>query len=211
MRLFRNLLGIRAKKDPLSKIEIDDDWIVHEGIEDGERHWRTLEGDCVDLHYFPIPPDLPAGQSSIEEFRTAYRSAVDAEVLEIDVCSAAGVSVIRTIVKIPQEPRGNTYVGAYTIPFRDLSYVLKITCQEVGTTGIREAVRLAKSLSSGDISIDDDGQIQGNWSHEDEAYDSDFPFHPLSRCRKCLGIFASSLKVAEELRNLPAFELPSGS
>ena len=198
-------------KDPLSKIDIEDDWIVHEGIAGEERHWHTREADCIDLHYFPIPPDIPGGQSSIEEFRSAYRAAVDAEVLEIDVCRVEGLSVVRTIVKIPQEPRGNTYVGAYTIPFRDFSYVLKITCREVGTTGIREAVRLAKSLSSGDISIDDEGQIQGNWSHEDEAYDSDFPFHPLSRCRKCLGIFATSLKVAEDLSNLPPFELPSAS
>lgn len=209
MRLTRRLLGNRATKDPLSKISIDDSGLIYEGIEDRDKYWRTQYGDCVSLHYFGIPPDIPSGQSSIDEFRAKYRSNVEVDLVEIRICTVAGVSVVRTIAKIPQDPVGITYVGAYTIPFRDFSYVLKISCEEHGMTGAREAVLVARGLSRGDISIDDSGGIQGNWAPDDEAHDSIFPEHPLPRCRAGLRMFESSLTIADELKRLPKFKLPT--
>ncbi len=123
----------------------------------------------------------------------------------------ADLSVVRTIGKILQTPTGMTYVGSYTIPFRDSSYVIKIQCEERGTTGIREAILVDRGLKSGDITIGDSGNIVGDFAPDDEVYDKDFPDHPLSRCRRGLCMISSSLSVAEDVKRLPRFDLPSPS
>ena len=122
--------------------------------------------------------------------------------------------VVRTIAKVPQTPHGTTYVGIYTIPFRDIYYVVKILCEERGTTGIREALILQMELTSGENNADDVEELEelvGNLASDDEIYDKDFPDHPLSRCRKGLSMVASSLTISEEIKRLPKFDLPNPS
>lgn len=208
MRLIQRLFGRHSIKDPLLKIDIDDARLANEGVMGGVRLWYTSDGDGIGLYYFAMPPDLPAGRSSMEDFRAAYRSTVNVEVIEIQVGRAAGVPFVRTIAKIPQPETGTTYVGSLTIAFRDCSYVLKIQCEERGITGTREATLMAQGLSAGEITTDDAGGIGGDWAPDDQRHDRNFPGHPLTRCRAGLHLIESSLTVAEELTALPTFELP---
>lgn len=192
-------------------LNLQDKSLKYEGIKNGVRVWYTPDGDGIGLYYFGVPPDLPKGQPAIEAFCTQYRAAIQAEVVEVGIQNVADLSVVRTIGKIPQTPTEMTYVGSYTIPFRDFSYVIKIQCEERGTTGIREATIVDRGLASGGITIDDSGNIVGNLAPDDEVYDKDFPDHPLSRCRRGLCMIASSLSLAEEIKRLPRFDLPSHS
>ncbi|MBC8136664.1 MAG: hypothetical protein H8F28_12315 [Fibrella sp.] len=112
-----------------------------------------------------------------------------------------------------------TFIGSLTLPFRDLSYVVKVQCAEEGVTGIRDAVVLDKMLEAGEIEFSG-GKMQG-WMQdpydpavnaplmrnlsEDIRYDVDFPDHPLSRLRSILGRVQVSLHLAPEIKNAPPF------
>ncbi len=63
-------------RDPLSKIVLDEVDLIDEGIHDGVQVWFTSDGDVIELHHFPIPPDLPSGQPSIDEFCAEFRATM---------------------------------------------------------------------------------------------------------------------------------------
>ena len=110
---------------------------------DGVRVWHTPAGDGLGLFYFPIPPDIPARIDSIAEIRASYRrKALEAggAIIEVDRLALDGCPAIRTIIKMPQQPTGMTYIGSFTLPFRDFSYVVKVECPERGVTGFRDAM-----------------------------------------------------------------------
>lgn len=198
--------------EALTKLTLEHESFEHEGVTDGIRLWRTQDGDAVGLFYFDLPPDLPSRQPTMEAFCVEYRALTEGEgvmVVETGVEEVARLPAVRTIAKIPQTPTGITYVGSYTFPFRDFSYVVKIQCEEHGTTGIREAVLFEKGRSSGQLELDETGNLVGEFMPDDAIHDDDFPTHPLSRCRRSLEVIASSLSLADEVMGLPKFELPS--
>jgi hypothetical protein len=196
---------------------------------DGVRVWHTPAGDGLGLFYFPTPPDIPAGIDSIAEIRAFYRRiALEAgsAIIEVNRLALDGCPAIRTINKVPQQPSGMTYIGSLTLPFRDFSYVVKVQCREVGVTGIREALVADELLQAGVVTIDESGQVQG-WMQDpsdpaakaplgrnradSEEYDARFPEHPLSRLRSVLKRVQETLRVTEELKQVPPFtgEKPS--
>jgi len=189
-----------------------------------ERVWDTKDG--IGLYYFPIPPGIEADIGCVAEVRSAYRKLtagsghglVECETLLIDGCR-----VVRTIIKVPQQPTGMTYLGSLTFPFRDFSFVIKVQCLERGVTGWCEAMVLDESLGSGEIVKDDNkktgpipggapaagdpaflSRFTGNRS-EEEKYDQRFPTHPLLKVRLLLRHLQVTICVADEIRNAPNF------
>lgn len=177
------------------------------GDEGNKRVWHTKDGDGIGLYYFPIPPNIEADIEYVTEVRSAYRKLahssgtglVECDCVLIDKCRA-----VRTIIRLPQQPTGMTYLGSLTFPFRDFSFVIKVQCLEQGFTGWRETMILDELLGSGEITIDDIKKelpvpgwapaaddptfvsgFTGNRS-EEERYDKRFPTHPLSRVRPLL-------------------------
>jgi hypothetical protein len=151
------------------------------------RVWYTHDGDGVGLYYFGLKPDLPSKLKTTQAFINQYLTLAGKNGVEAAIETVAEMPVIRAIVKVAQEPIGMTYVGSYTFPFRDFSYVIKIQCEECGMTGIREAVLFARLHSTGEITLDASaGRIVGEFSFDEEKYDDEFPDHPLSRCRRGL-------------------------
>ncbi len=209
MGILSKLFGRRSDHDWLGKLDLEEKSLEYHGIKNGIRLWYTPDGDSVGLYYFGIPPDLPREQPTIEAFCAQYRALIQGDVVETGIENVADLPVIRTIGKEAQTPTGMTYVGSYTVPFRDFSYVVKIQCEERGLTGIREAVLIDKGLASGEIELDDAGSIVGELSTDDVIYDDEFFDHPLSRCRRGLRMIASTLALAEDIRQFPKFELPS--
>lgn len=209
MGFLSNIFGKRSDRDPLRLLNLENESLEHRGITNGVRVWYTLDGDGIGLYYHGIPPDLPREQSTIEAFYAEYRALVQGNIVEIGIEKIANLAVVRNIGKAPQTPTGTTYLGSYIVPFQDFSYVVKIQCEERGTTGIREAILLDKGLKSGEIKVNDSGKIIGKFAADDAAHDDDFPDHPLSRCRRGLRMIASSMTLAEEIVRLPKFELPS--
>lgn len=213
MSLITKLFGSKKVEDPTSKLDLHEESLEFEGVRDNVRVWYTRDGDGIGLYYFGNSPDLPVGQKTVESFCEEYQAKIQASisVVEVGIQKIDGLSVVRTIGKVPQTPTGMSYIGSYTIPFRDSSYVIKIQCEERGTTGIREAILFDRGLNSGEITIDDTDNIVGDFAPDDEVYDKEFPDHPLSRCRRGLFMITSSLFVAEDVKRLPGFDIPAPS
>ena len=73
--------------------------------------------------------------ASVTEVRSFYRQScakAGAAIIEVDTLIIDDCQASRTIIKVPKQPTGMTYVGAITLPFRDLSFVVEIQCDEIG-------------------------------------------------------------------------------
>jgi hypothetical protein len=167
--------------------------------------------------------------TDIDAIRKSYREGVAAQgggIVSIDVVVGAGLRMVETVFKFPQQPHGMTYVGALTLAFRDFSYVVRVNCQEIGTTGIRDAVVFGKVLDDqGPVTIigGDNPRLVG-WSQDpydphfsrgalrnradDDAWDTQFPDHPLSRVRGTLRTVKDSVHVPDDIRTAAPFEGP---
>jgi hypothetical protein len=139
--------------------------------------------------------------------------------IEVEVLSLDGCDVMRTILKQPQRPRGNTYVGSLTLAVRDFAYEIKVQCEERGTTGIREAVvgdawmkargkvdpkDLLRGWNSDPYDPTFKAQVQRNVADSSD-YDAQFPAHPLSRLRRVLDQMQGSLRIAASVKEAAPF------
>jgi hypothetical protein len=190
--------------NPLDAIEIKIPGLAAAGGGNGVRLWHTLDGDVVGLHYFVLPPDLPADLDSLEALRVATSqrtSAAGSAIVEITVTEVDGCRALRQVVKVPQRPFGMIYRGSLTLPFRDFSFVAKVQCQE-------------RSLDPGHGGMD--GWMKDPYGTsglarslaDDENYDERFPGHPLSRARRCLNALQSGIAISDRIRTAAPFVLP---
>ena len=163
------------------------------------------------MYYFSAPPDLPSGQDTKQAFLAAYSDSVQAQgvdVVELAICSIGKQQALKSIVKAPQEPTGLAYIGAFILPFREHSFVVKMQAEEQGITGLREAMLLDAGLSEGKVRVAADGTIEGDWNPDDQSHDEAFPDHPLSRVRRWLPRIRSNLAIDAQLDSLPKFQWP---
>ena len=210
--------------NPLDRVTFEATGFSAEGDRDGIRVWRSASGDGIGLYHFSVPPDIGADLDSVEAARAFYRRLVSASglaIIEIETPTIQGRRCLRTIFKAPQQPTGMTYLGSLTLPFRDFSYVLKVTCVEQGVTGVRDALVFDEFLKRGAVSISDDGGIEG-WMEdpydaslrapfmrnraESREYDATFPQHPLSRARHMLDRLQETVTLARALDTAPSFK-----
>ena len=111
-----------------------------------------------------------------------------------------------------QWPSGMTYLGALTLPFEAFSFVVKVQCEERGTTGLREAVLLDRRLAAGDQPTIKDGRMHlPGWNPDAAEHDAMFPTHPVSRARRVLDHLRRTLVIDPSLAKLPGFPLPPPS
>jgi hypothetical protein len=117
------------------------------------------------------------------------------------------------------QPSGILYLGSFTIPFRDKSYVVKWQCPERGMTGMRDAAVFAlhADFDDDDPNADpfkgwcrdpyDEGHTEGALMNlsEDEKYDAKFPHHPLSRLRSYMRHVTETISFDEKLFKLAHF------
>jgi hypothetical protein len=201
------------RREPMNltpkSLRFDTSSCTFESEQEGTEVWTTTEGDLLAVAAFDSPPSLPASLESVDEVREFYRQLaaragmglVEAETVVLD-----GHQAIWTLLKVPQEPTGMSYLGSLTFPFPDGSLVVKLQCQETGITGAREALVLNEKLASGEVgvapSVESDGgmgvligwfrdpygaptEVAPLWCLSDAAaYDALVPNHPLSRLRR---------------------------
>lgn len=180
----------------------------------------------LSLEFFSMPPDIPVAITDINGIRFIYRTLANqsgAGLISADVVEVAGIECVETIFKLPQDKRGMVYIGSLTVPFEQLSYVVKIQSVERGVTGIREAVILDKLVGEGfQFNIVDEKMM--GWSAdpydpdgdypltpnlaEDEKYDAQFPDHALTKVRKTLSQIKRTMRLRDELKTLPVFTRP---
>jgi hypothetical protein len=209
--------------NPLDLVTFDDVGFESQGDRDNSRTWHTREGDFIGLFYYDLPPDIAADLDSVSAVRDFYRAQVTPGglgVVEIDTLKLDDCLAVRTIFKAPQKPSGMVYVGAFTLPFRDFSYVVRAQCNEHGMTGVRDSTVFQSMMQSGEVEMDEARHVRG-WSQdpydasasaqlmrnrsEDEKYDEQFPDHPLSRLRRILAQIEKSLRISSGVKAKPAF------
>ncbi|WP_394824999.1 hypothetical protein [Pendulispora albinea] len=172
------------------------------------RAWLTPDRDGFGLYFFALPPDIPPSKK-VDDLRSHYDAQlrpsggaiVEASLLRVDGCLA-----VKTIAKIPQHASGFTYVASVMIPFRDFSFVLKVQCEEGGTTGVREAVLLDQQMAAGAKLEVSGGRMRvAGFDPDDERFDVAFPMHPLSRARRAIHHVTTTARVDAAVKGLPSF------
>jgi hypothetical protein len=188
------------------------DDLSYEGDGGGHPVWRFADGDAVGIFFFSVKPDLPQ-TPEMTRFVSEFEGRVQAggaRPVECNVLEVGGLPMVRTIVTVPQQPHGMTYVGSFTLPFAVFSYVVKVQCEERGTTGVREAVLLSEGLQAKTVTIDAESEIliSGGWNPDSADFDEGFPQHPLSRLRRHLQEIPRCLRLDDRLFAQERFELP---
>jgi hypothetical protein len=174
-------------------------------------------GDTLSLNYFAKEPDIAADISDTEALRAFYRSAAEfnqVAMVEVDTAQLASLPAVRTVLKARLQPRGFAFIGSYTLPFSDRSYVIKVQSLEQGITGVREAAVMA--MQPAPIEIDEltgklvgweqdpyDPSYRGSFMRnraDDPEFDPSFPDHPLSKVRAYLRELSIELGVSQRVR-----------
>lgn len=201
----------RSTKASLDSLRFNSAEYTFEGESGQSRLWVTEDGDRVSLHLFTVRPDLPK-VGTVADLRGFYTQGIEAsggQLVETSLLRVGGCPAIKVVVKVPQQPFGMTYVGSLTIPFRDFSFVVKVQCQERGTTGLREAVLLDRQLAAGEVPESALGRV--HVEADAEEFDVEFPQHPVSRVRRVLQQVCDSLVLDAEVAGATGFTLPKES
>jgi hypothetical protein len=186
--------------------------------------WTNPEADVVTLNLFLTAPDIRVSLSNLEGLREMYREQVTAAkggLIEVGTLEVSSIPSIKTILKLPQKMAGVAYVAAITIPFKDFSFVLKITCQERGFSGTRET-RILEQRRLALLEKGETRDVMIGWNSdpydpnfksellmtfaENQVFDADFPDHPISRARFWIEKFEKSLKLEKSLVAFEPFE-----
>jgi len=126
--------------------KFNDRWQFHDTDEsNGIARWSNEFGDILSVNYFPMVPDIEVGLDDIDNLRGFYRSMAEANGLapiEIELEELKGLRAVKTLYKIKLDPTGFAFLGSYTLPFANCSYVIKIQAVESGMTGMRESAVL---------------------------------------------------------------------
>ena len=188
------------------------------------RSWTNDSGDLLSLHLFQTRPDIGARLGDETSLRAFFRTMVlknGGGIVSVDVISLGGVPAVRAIVKVPQSPKGTTYLASLTIPRRDFSFVLKVQCQETTEIGDRESILYGRFIvsprfdpmrpligwESDPYETNRHDKVMCNAS-EGEEHDAQFPSHPLSRARRALRTLERAIRLREEIAKAPAFYGP---
>jgi hypothetical protein len=182
--------------------------------------WTNDQGDLVSLHWFDVPPDIPAPLEDLSRLRHAlahYTARAGGGLVEADVVRFGPVPALRQVIKMPQPDRaaGQAFLGSYTLPRADCTAVVKIQALEQGTTGVREAKVLIELGPERYFMVHPYASDlrQGLPFHWADAphYDAHFPDHPLTRVRDTLAQLAVSLRVSPDFAALPPFTGPASA
>lgn len=214
--LLNRVFGVRGATPSLDAIRFDTTGYAFAGeqVPGHLRVWNTPEGDQLGVHFFSVPPNLPADATSVADLAAVYRRLIEecepggGRLVEISVLTAGGCPAIRIIVSVPQQPSGRAYIGALTVPFRDFSFVLKSQVLErgPGPTGLKETILMMRRWKAEETprSLTDDPPFDP----DAPEHDSEFPGHPVARTRRVMAHVEATLMVVEAVRRLPAFALP---
>jgi len=181
----------------------------------------------LSINFFSKKPDLPTIQD-VRELQDFYRNILvennlNGGLILVDIVDLKGYKAVKTIFKIPQEPSGMNYIGSYTIPFANCSYVLKLQAPEVGMTGVRDAFIADRLLKEGKIDIGNNQEGYRGWARdpydvfwnkgtlmnlsEDIKYDVEFPDHPLTKIRLWMKKLEDLVAFDTKLSKIKTFNL----
>lgn len=190
--------------------------------QDAIRWVNPQQSALIVLHYFDKEPDLPTARDLdyLKKFYRNIAASSNGGTIETDIIHIHDIPCVKTIIKVPQQETGMIYIASITIPFENCSYVVKVQANEIGITGMRDAVILSKLIETGEVTLEEETMI--NWfedpydpdfkqgtlmnKSELEKYDHEFPEHPLSVARSLLKTIAAEILFKPEIKELPPFK-----
>ncbi|MER5461930.1 hypothetical protein ABT010_14810 [Streptomyces sp. NPDC002668] len=176
--------------------------------------WANDQGDVLSLHFFGLPPDLPASLDDGPALRAALaRLTADAGggLVEASVKRLGQLPALKQILKLPLpgQPAGQAFIGSFTVPRATCSTVVKIQAPERGMTGMREAMVMAQVGTDKYFRPHPYApEVQGGLpfhAADHVQWDAQFPDHPLTRVRRALDTLAEAVQVVPEFAALPPF------
>ncbi|BCM92176.1 hypothetical protein IAD21_04055 [Abditibacteriota bacterium] len=187
-----------------------------EDVEQMSRQWITSDLDIVSLNFFPVTPNLPAtgNKSDFVSFINELLLEVNGRLVELKIRPFAGIHAVYQIVKfpIPNREHGMVYIGSWTLPYKDMSYVIKTQCEEQGMTGMRESLLFAQDRAgSAGHRVEDGKLVMPDWNPDAEEFDAEFPSHPISRLRHVMKHLELTTTISENLSKAITFPLPEST
>ena len=214
--LIKNKLDLISVKTPNSKPD---------ELGNSKKVFYLNDYDDLSINLFDYPPDITAKNDTDLELQNNYRKIAyesGGAIIEVKKVKLGSFDTIKTIIKFKMKSAGICYIGSYTIPFKNFSYVVKMQCIEQGATGMRDAILLEMMIRNGKVQLGEEGGIMKGWMRdpyddsiqlpfmmnlsESEEFDNMFPKHPLSRMRKYLKEIEETIKIDESLLKEPKFE-----
>jgi hypothetical protein len=190
--------------------------------------WTNAKNEFLSLSFLEVPPDVPCHLPDIDGLRDSYRIGLansGAALISADVFPIGRLDCIRLIFKMPLQPSGMVYVGTLTFPFEEFSYVVRVQCAELGTTGVRDAMVLDMLIQQGVVAFDMETQTIAGWAadpydssfiapllsnlSDQETFDTMFPDHPLTDVRAHLHTILLNIHADEEVMLSPRFVGPT--
>jgi len=160
----------------------------------------------LSINFFKKRPDIPS-LKDLKVLRFFYRDMVvesNGGLIQVDPINIQGFPAVKTILKIPQDPSGMTYLASLTFPFKSCSFVIKIQAPELGDTGTRDTFIANGFLREGKVSvIDGETQIDG-WASD--PYDPTFTKGTLTLARKLISEIEKGLIFHEDMKNEKPFK-----
>lgn len=184
--------------------------------------FRNEVGDVLTVNYFTAVPDIEAPIDDVDALRVFYRGTAEANglaLIETELAQLTALSAVRTLLKVRMhQTRGFAFVGAYTLPFADRSYVIKVESMERGVTGMREAAVMVLmgppkfDTATGELLGWNQDPYDSNYHAEfmrnqadDQKFDAQFPDHPLSKVRRYLKELESGVRADAAIYGLQPF------
>jgi hypothetical protein len=212
----------RSKKTNIDAITIPDFGWEARKDEASVKLWVNAEHPiALSLNFFDQKPDIPT-LTDIAALRSFYRTmALQAHggIIEVTLIDLQGYAAVKTVLKIPQEQKGTTYLVSLTIPFRACSFVVKVQAMEVDATNMRGTLVLDQLMETGLVKLTDNGLEGWNMDPYDphfregrlmnlserQGYDAQFPEHPLSLARGYMDLVLAEMRFATTLEKVARF------
>lgn len=190
-----------------------------------QKSWRNEPyKEILSITFFEERPDFVANLTDIDALREQSEESIAAfrgEITEIAHEIIADVPMLRQIIKLPRLDHGHgyIYIGTYTLPFQELSYVIKVECPEIGATGLRESTALSDLVRTGKVDMRDvEGKVRTNdippeirkrvsQATDHPKLDAQFPDHPLTRLRNHLATIRASIELDDSLKSMQPFKV----
>lgn len=125
-------------------------------------------------------------------------------IVSVDAVTVAQRPATQLIYKREKLP-AYAYTGMLFLQLEGFAYIIVIAAEEQGVTGLREATITSHLLSEGKLTLEtyksgwfrdpSDPTSRSRSLSDDEAYDSGFPEHPLSKVRRTLGYLQSNIRL----------------
>ena len=186
--------------------------------------WSNDKNQYLSFHFFEKRPDIPCHLDDLNGLRSAYRNGLKhsgGALISLDRVQAGGMDCIKLVFK-SEKPNGIVYVGSLTFPFDDFSYVVKVQCGQTDGSSGRDSKVMEQLMAAGVVSLDSATKVVVGWrsdpydsefsadflrnQSDDEAYDAQFPEHPLTEVRNALARIIDSIAADDAVLQSSKFQ-----